>query len=328
MKGARNMDLISIIVPVYNVQSYLPMCLESIVGQTYSNLQIILVDDGSPDLCPQICDEWAEKDNRINVIHKKNGGLSDARNCGLNHVLGEYVCFVDSDDILNPNYIEWLHDAISLNGLKLSACDIACFYDGDTLNYENNNSKTEIYSAEEGLRQILHGEGVRAIACNKMYKVDLLVGEQFVYGKHHEDEFFTYRMIDKAERVAYVNSALYYYRQRPGSIMASFSIKRLDALEAFLERLELLNEKYPMLYKQDKATFCVSCVSYYRYAKKLSILEVRDIEQRIRQLRKQIKFTFSEMLSYSVRELIYIIGSQEPKVFCWILDMFRGKRDE
>lgn len=322
------MDLISIIVPVYNVQSYLPMCLESIAGQTYNNLQIILVDDGSPDSCPQICDEWAKKDKRIEVIHKVNGGLSDARNCGLEHVTGEYVCFVDSDDVLDQYYIEWLHDAIIKNGVRISACDIKCFYDGGTFIRENKVNTNLLYSAEEGLRQILHGEGVRAIACNKMYKTKLLIGEQFVYGKHHEDEFFTYRMIDKAEGIAYVDAALYYYRQRSGSIMASFSIKRLDALEAFLERLELLGKKYPMLYKKDKVIFCISCVSYYRCAKKLPDSEKKNIEKKIRQLRKQIKFSFQELFSYSVKEIIYILGSLQPKLICGILDIFRGKCDE
>lgn len=322
------MDLISIIVPVYNVQSYLTMCLESIVGQTYKNMQIILVDDGSPDCCPQICEAWAKKDRRIEVVHKANGGLSDARNCGLEHVIGEFVCFVDSDDVLDRYYIEWLHDAIIQNGIKISACDIKCFYDGDTFICEDKINTNLLYSAEEGLRQILQGEGVRAIACNKMYKTELLIGEQFVYGKHHEDEFFTYRIIDKAEKIAYVDAALYYYRQRPGSIMSSFSIKRIDALEAFLERLELLRKKYPTLYKKDKVTFCIACVSYCRCAKTLQDSQKRNIERKIRQLRKQINFTPQELFSYSVREIIYILGSLQLKLICGILDIFRGECDE
>ena len=322
------MDLISIIVPIYNVQKYLPECLKSIVEQIYSNLQIILVDDGSPDLSPQICDEWALKDKRIEVIHKPNGGLSDARNCGLKYVTGNYVCFIDSDDVLNPDYVKWLHDAITENHVLLAACDIACFYDEDSIDFQVKNKSFQIYSAESALDQILNGVGIRAIACNKMYKTDILKGETFVCGKHHEDEFFTYRIIDKAKEIVFVEAPLYFYRQRAGSIMTSFSIKRLDALEAFLQRLKLLEKKYPNLYRKDKAAFCVACVSYYRYAKNASCRQMSDVEKRIKKLRRQIVFTLPELLSYSFKYQIYIIGSLFPKWACRVLKLIRGKKDE
>ena len=127
------MDLVSVIVPVYNVQKYLTMCLESISKQTYHNLQIILIDDGSSDASSQICDDWANKDNRIEVIHKINGGLSDARNVGLTCVKGQFICFVDSDDVLDSHYIEWLYDSIKTNKAKVAACDVCCFYDEDSI---------------------------------------------------------------------------------------------------------------------------------------------------------------------------------------------------
>ena len=120
---------ISVIVPIYKVEQYLNRCVESIVNQTYKNLEIILVDDGSPDLCPKICDEWAEKDSRIVVIHKENSGLSDARNAGLKVATGGYVAFVDSDDIINPFYVEYLYKAICDNDAQISACDLKNFYD-------------------------------------------------------------------------------------------------------------------------------------------------------------------------------------------------------
>lgn len=322
------MDLISIIVPVYNVESYLPECLESIAKQTYKNLQIILVDDGSKDLSPIICDEWAKKDIRVKVIHKVNGGLSDARNEGLKNAVGEYVCFVDSDDILNPDFVKLLYDAIIQCNTPISACKIQCFFDGDIPNFEDVENQLRLLSAEEALEQILDGNGVSASACNKMYTADLLKGESFVYGKHHEDEFFTYRIIDRAEQIAYTNSALYYYRQRAGSIMTSFSIKRLDALEAFLERLMLLYNKYPNLYKKDKAAFCVACVSYYKYALAGACEQIDYVEKKIKQLRRKIKFSFTELLAYSFKSQIYIVGSLFPKLTCKAMQLIRGVQDE
>lgn len=322
------MDLISIIVPIYNVQSYLTTCLESIVNQSYTKLQIILVDDGSPDACPSICDEWGKKDTRISVIHKENGGLSDARNCGLKYINGEYVCFVDSDDILDRDFVLQLHDAMEKHGATIAACDVKDFYDNDKLTAEGQCGNHEVYTAEEGLRQIINGEGIRAIACNKMYKSELLNGESFVYGKHHEDEFFTYRIVDKAKKIVYLNSALYYYRQRTGSITASFSLKRIDALEAGLERLELLKDKYPSLYKEDKVNFCIACVSYQRYANDLPDSEIEKFEQTIKLLRSKIKFPFRELLLYSIREQAYIIGSKYPRIFSKLLNLIRGNRNE
>ncbi len=323
------MDLITIIVPVYNVQSYLTICLESIVKQTYNYLQIILVDDGSPDDCPYICDEWEKKDKRIKVIHKTNGGLSDARNVGLNYAKGRFICFVDSDDILDRHYIEWLYEAICVSNAKMAACDIECFYDGDLIKKSGTRPPYKVYSSEEALNQILHGVGIRAIACNKLYRTDILDGEKFVYGKHHEDEFFTYRIVDKAEKIAFVPAQLYYYRQHPGSITASFSIKRLDALEAFLERLEFLKNKYPRLYKSDKITFCVSCVSYYRMALENKSSEIRSIEKKIVKLRKQIHFTPIELFMCTVKDSLYVLGSRYfLHLFCCVLNIFRGKNNE
>lgn len=318
------MDLISIIVPVYNVESYLPECLESIDKQTYKNLQIILVDDGSKDLSPTICDEWAEKDIRIKVIHKVNGGLSDARNEGLKNAVGEYVCFVDSDDILNPDFVKLLYDAIVQCKTSISACKIQCFFDGDIPSFEDVGNELRLLSAEEALEQILDGNGISASACNKMYKADLLKGESFVYGKHHEDEFFTYRIIDRAEQIACVNNALYCYRQRAGSIMTSFSIKRLDALEAFLERLTLLHDKYSNLYKKDKAAFCIACVSYYRYALTGSCEQMDYVEKKIKQLRRKVKFSLTELSAYSFKNQIYIVGSLFPKLTCKVMQLIRG----
>lgn len=320
------MDLVSVIVPVYNVEKYLSICIKSIIGQTYSNLQIILIDDGSPDKSADICDDWSKKDSRITVIHKKNGGLSDARNVGIAHAKGDYVCFVDSDDILAPDYISSLYNAIIKFNVKLSVCDIQCFRDNEINKFVVKEHNIHVFTSEQALADIIHGgKEIRAIACNKMYGKEILQNECFVYGKHHEDEFFTYRIIDKTEKIAYVDAPLYFYRQHEGSIMSTFTIKRLDALEAYLERMQLLKEKYPRLYVEDKISFCISCVGYYRLALKKNNKEMRLVKNKIKALRKNVSFTRQELRRCSLFEKVYIFGSRFfMQIFCTLIQIFRG----
>ena len=235
--------LISVIVPIYNVEAYLNRCVESLVNQTYYNLEIILVDDGSPDDCPQICDEWERKDNRIKVIHKQNGGLSDARNAGMKIATGEYISFVDSDDLVSHKFIEELVRAIRTTQSELSACVVEIFTDDTELNLsEHAEGEVVTYTPEQALSQLIKGKGFRAVVWNKLYCSSLLKGEEFEVGKFHEDEFFTYRILDKCSRLAFVNEPLYKYRQREGSIMSVKSDRHLDMLEAGLHRLELLKK--------------------------------------------------------------------------------------
>lgn len=319
-------DKISIIVPVYNVELYLEKCIETLVNQTYRNLEIILVDDGSPDNCPQICDEWAKRDKRINVIHKENGGLSDARNAGLQISTGEYISFVDSDDLINRNYIWALYYSMQSNDAEIAACDVKEFY----VDNEIDTNKMEIetvkeYMPGEALEQLISGVGVRAVAWNKMYKRVLLEKEFFPKGRFHEDEFFTYRIIDKAKKIVYVDSVLYYYRQRQGSIMTTVSIKHVDALEAFVERLYFLKQKYPMLYMQDKPGICILCAMHYREALRNRSEEAKRMLKRIKECRKKIMFTPKEICSYSLYKQFYIIGTgMNMDLFCKILNWKRG----
>lgn len=322
--------LISVIVPVYKVEKYLNDCIESILAQTYENLEIILVDDGSPDDCPVMCDQWAKREPRIQVIHKENGGLSDARNAGMKIASGRYVCFVDSDDFISKYYVEQMHTVAVENKVPLVACDMRTFYDNDQIYDRRENSSVScVLNSEEALNDVIHGVGIRAVAWNKLYERSLLLNEEFLVGKYHEDEFFTYRIIDKAGRVGYIDEKLYYYRQREGSIMASFSERHLDALEAYIGRLELLKRKYPKLYLKDKVTFCISCTSYYCMALRYTKKEAATIKSRIQQYRKSVRFSFPEFLQVSIRDKIYIVGSRFALgLFSCILNLSRGQHDE
>lgn len=303
------MDLISIIVPIYNVEQYLDRCVKSIVEQTYTNLEIILVDDGSPDRCPAMCDAWAKRDPRIKVIHKANGGLSDARNAGLEIVAGEYIAFADSDDLIAADYVQQLYEAIQGTGVRMAACDTFSFYEEQEI--PANSGGTVAYrTAEEALNELTSGVGVRAVAWNKLYHRSLLAGERFPVRRHHEDEFFTYRIIHKAGSVAYVDAQLYFYRQRRGSIMDSFSLKRLDALDAYLQRLELFAAEYPEIYRKDKATFCVSCVMFYSQGLRSGYEKMDLLYDQIMQRRRQIHFSAPELMHYPAKSVLYILGSR------------------
>lgn len=312
------MDLISVIAPVYKVEKYLEKCIESIVNQTYRNLEIVLIDDGSPDNCPAICDNWSKKDNRIKVIHKKNGGLSDARNAGMEISTGEYIAFVDSDDWIESHYIEYLYQAIQETNAEISACEVREVIDGEAaepvldepLVFRENSPK-------EAIEELLKGCGFRAVAWNKLYKRSLLEGERFEVGRLHEDEFFSYRILDKASVLAFVDIPLYNYRQRLGSIMTTFTVYHLDALDAYLCRLKLLERKYPDLASRDKVTICKSCINFYSEILSKSCDDKSVAKKRIKKCRAQIKFRRQEWLGYSLKDKVYAVGSQR-----WLIELF------
>lgn len=319
------MDLISVIVPVYKVEKYLDQCIKSIVSQIYNNLEIILVDDGSPDNCPGICDQWAEKDDRIRVIHKNNGGLSDARNAGLEVATGDYIAFVDSDDWINEHYIEYLYEAIRQTDADLAACDISIVPDGEEVQIISKKMPVPVINTpEEALSTLLIGQGYRAVAWNKLYKRKLLCGETFEVGKLHEDEFFSYRIYDKCAKLTYVELSLYNYRQREGSIMTTYSVRHLDSLEAYSRRLVLLQKKYPNLYEKDKVIFCISCLNQYCDALRRKFEGQKDVLDTIKTYRSKVQFSFSEWMKQPFKNKFYIIGTRS--VFITLFAFIRNMR--
>ncbi len=242
--------LISVIVPIYNVEPYLDACVSSIAEQSYTNLEIILVDDGSPDRCPEMCDRWAEKDPRVRVIHKSNGGLSDARNCGMQQASGDYFSFVDGDDTIAPDFILSLYDALIASGSQIAMCAIRICSNGEEIISETALVKKAYCSAEECLSALIRDE-IRQIVCNKLYDRTLLEGLFFPVGKRHEDEFWSFRVFGRCDRAVKTDYAGYNYWKRSGSIMDEpFSLTRLDQLEAKCQRQEYLAEHFPSLIRQ------------------------------------------------------------------------------
>lgn len=255
-------DLISIIIPIYNVEKYLTECLQSLLAQTYKNLEIILVDDGSPDNCGKICDKYAKKDSRIKVLHKKNGGLSDARNNGINIATGKYICFIDSDDYVDKCFIEKLYRNMKKDNVKLIQCNILRVDEKCNILKKVGYDTCEIKSGKEIIKE-QYGVHVieNTVVWNKMYAKELFDDIKFPVGKIHEDEFVTYKIIYNLDRVAIINDYLYNYRENNNSIMKQkFNVKKLDRLEAFKEK---------MLYFQnrEKDIFIKALIRYIEEAK-------------------------------------------------------------
>lgn len=231
-------EKVSVIVPVYNVEKYLRQCVDSIIAQTYRNLEIILVDDGSPDNCGAICDEYAEKDSRIQVIHQKNSGLSVARNSGLNISTGEYIAFIDSDDWVADNFIEKLHSYAGPN--TLTVCNLI-FWTSETNNHIFMKPRaSENINRDEFWKRTM-GEECTAyiVAWSKLYPSKVFNQLRFPTGLLHEDEAILHNVLDQVEEICVVYEPLYFYRQNEDSIMGQgFSPKRLDGFVAWAERLK------------------------------------------------------------------------------------------
>ncbi len=242
--------LISVIVPIYNVEKYLKRCIESIRNQTYVNLEIILVDDGSTDRCAEICDEYANLDNRIKVIHKENGGLSEARNFGLDIMSGEYVTCIDSDDFVSPFFVENLFLALVKGNCTISGSWFVEYYDGDALPKQNKVASDEIQvlPRENLYRKMLYQDGFEVSAWGKLYKSEFFNGVRYPVGKLYEDIPTTYLLLEKAEQIAVIPNVDYYYFQRSNSIAQSkFNIRKMDAIIHMNELRKFISDNYPNL---------------------------------------------------------------------------------
>lgn len=233
-------DLVSIVVPVYNVASYLDKCVKSIVQQSYKKLEVILVDDGSTDHSSEICDCWAMKDERIHVIHKSNGGLSDARNVGFAITSGKYISFVDSDDWLDLSFIEKMLFTLKKEDADIVECGVVYLNEhNQVLRNRNISAKKFTIDRINALRLLIKEDGVYQTVWNKLYKRDVVENIFFENGRCNEDDFWTYQVFNRAKKIVVISDNLYFYLQRGSSIMGEgYKLKRLDSLVARINRME------------------------------------------------------------------------------------------
>lgn len=233
---------ISVIVPVYNVEKFLPFCLESIINQTYEDLEIILIDDGSTDTSLSICNEYSKKDKRIKVIHQENHGLSHARNVGIENSSCDFLSFIDADDIIAPYFYEYLMNVMQKNNADLVQCSVVKIAQDDVESYRFSDVINKNFHSFDSVTALhyLHDENLQTcmesiVTWNKLYKASLFDNIRFPVGKIHEDEFTTYKLLCKCNNVIHCDAILYGYVQRKSSIMnQSFNLTRLScALEAY-----------------------------------------------------------------------------------------------
>ncbi len=261
--------LISVIVPVYKVEPYLDRCVQSIVDQTYKNLEIILVDDGSPDNCSAMCDAWAQRDSRIRVIHKANGGLSEARNAGVAVATGEYMAFVDSDDWIEPEMLERLYQAMQADKSDIAACTVRMVWEDKLYSELLTVQKNCVLNREEAQKALLSEELLKQPVWYKLYRTELIKDIPFEKGKYHEDVFWSYQAVGAADRVSVIDYIGYNYFQRSDSIMGEgYSLKRLDAVEAAEQRYHYIAEHFPSLERDAKLAVVTKCIYHGQMALK------------------------------------------------------------
>lgn len=242
-------ELISIIIPVYNVEHYLEACMESVLNQTYSNIEIILVDDGATDSSGKMCDRYAGKDERIKVIHKKNGGLSDARNKGITQAKGKYIMFIDSDDVVSSDFVEYLYQMIKTSFADIAICDpIHCYPDKEII--FQSETLRKIYEPEEAIVEMLYQKSFLVAAWGKLYRKEYFNDTLFPYAMLFEDSAIMYKIFDKAKKIVYGNAKLYGYMHRKDSITTkSFSRKDCDILTISEEIVKYMSYRSEKLQK-------------------------------------------------------------------------------
>lgn len=245
-----NNPCISIVVPVYCVEQYLSRCLDSIIAQTYKNLDIILVDDGSTDSSDLICDEYQNEDKRIRTFHKENGGLSDARNYGIMKAKGSYITFIDSDDYVTPDYVEFLYNLISKNNYPMAVCSLyTCFTNSNKI-IDNGNGTIAELSGKECIQKMCYHQLVDTCAYAKLYDIRLFKNVRFPVGKIFEDIGTVYKLFAQCNKIVCGFQPKYYYMIRPNSIVtSSFSESKLDMLYMVDNMADYVMKKYPDLRK-------------------------------------------------------------------------------
>ncbi len=269
---------ISIIMPVYNVSAYLPKAIESVLKQTFKEFELLLIDDGSTDDSGRICDAYAEKDERIRVFHKPNGGLSSARNYGIEQARGELIGFIDSDDFISENMYERLYESLVAHHAEMSMCRVLDCYDGMIPEIALSHTD-EVFSQEEAIKEILIAKRASVWAVNKLYKKSLFEQVRYPVGKITEDGFVILDLLSQCSRVVLVHDAVYYYMHRANSITTTkFSAKNYNTIEAWERNYNIVKEKFPNL--EYEAKMRVLWAYFNVLDKMLDVSSAEDLQKR------------------------------------------------
>lgn len=325
LKGIKNEELISIIVPIYNVKDYLGNCVNSILKQTYENIEVILVDDGSTDSSGSICDNFALIDSRVSVIHKQNGGLSDARNAGIKNSKGGFIALVDSDDIVCDNFIQTLYEIYLITKSDLVCCELICFYDENEnklqpywnrINQKECGYKT--YTPMEITEKSFYQHVSITGAPQKLYRKSLFDHIEFPVGRYFEDLATTYLFFQKANSISVIDKKLYAYRMRTDSIMnQTFNINKLDCVWAAENMISYfagysMNSVYC-------AAFRVNRLVYDQIPR--SYKSERNIVWK--EIRKYRRFVLNDIKAKKYERLLAVLSYTGKNLFAFWISLFR-----
>lgn len=335
--------MISVIVPVYGVEKYLDRCVESVLCQTYKDFELLLVDDGSTDDCPRMCDEWAKKDERIRVFHKSNGGLSSARNYGLDKANGEYIAFVDSDDFIHPDYLIFLYFALTQADADIVICNFKLFNDKTEIKIEKEEiqeiKEYDNYTIFEKNDDFLGGacDLKKEVAWNKLYKKEIFSDIRFPEGKIHEDTATYYKFLYSAKKIAYISNRLYFYYENPmGTMRKPFTEARLSSVDflieeaEFFKNLSVIDERYSPFVGE---TYAFTIKLYYSLNVEYKEFDFKG-NSKAKALKKQLKRALKKYMPLGCTTLEYYnfyLGKGNPfvkiKYFCYLVkNYFRFKR--
>mgnify|MGYP002524195620 CR=1 FL=1 len=308
------MPIISVIVPVYKVEPYLRQCVDSILAQTFTDFELILVDDGSPDNCGKICDTYTKQDSRVQVIHQENEGLSAARNAGIDAANGAYLTFIDSDDRISEDYLKRLYHAIREGNSDIAICNMRSFaVEGELKSTDVCiESYPKLMTGLEACRSIYHMDGkVPIMAWGKLYRANLFRGIRYPVGLIHEDDATTPKLLFRSNKISMIPERLYYYRTRPDSITGcSFSAKRFDCVKAVQ-----------------------SCIEFFREADNSELVKLAECAQKVTQSKMVIRAYGAGQAdqipaNYSMTKwnaLRYIHRFCIYDTFCWYLSLVYPK---
>lgn len=307
-------ELISIVVPVYNVEKYLNKCIESIINQSYSNLEIILVDDGSKDSSGIMCDSYILKDKRIKVIHKENGGLSDARNAGIEIAKGEYLSFIDSDDYVHKDFIKVLYGLCIKYNSDISMCGA----------FETSKDEDFNFNLEQGNECIKYSRGILekkesiyCVAWNKLYKKEIFKHIRYPKGKLHEDVAVINKILYYSNKIAITDLRLYFYYNNPNSIMRStFSIKRLDVLDVIYDSYIFFLEKNEIQYAYNSLNDYIDTALFlYKECQVLGKDSKKIEKQLLKKYSKEYIKVLENINMSVIKKIKYIIYRFIPKLY-------------
>ena len=323
------MSIVSVVVPIYRVEPYLYRCVDSILAQTLTDFDLILVDDGSPDRCGAICDEYAKKDARVHVIHQKNGGLSAARNAGIDwafaHSDSQWLSFIDSDDWVHPQYLKWLYQTCIEYDTETSVCG----YERTGVEHieELSDFRVKVYRPED-LWVTQYGETV--IACGKLWKKTLFSQIRFPLAKQAEDLFITPQIVFVQEQIAFIHEKLYYYYQNTASIMnAAWSLKKLTMIEAHEKQLAFFREnKFMKAYQCQKEHYCLTLASQISELANSNMIIGRKKYMLL--LRKKLKVSMGKFGKKTIQftpETQWVYDAAYPQMMkvYWLWKAFQGK---